>query len=162
MKGEWTISEQLVDEAVPPDIRAEHVADEATEDGLRRVVTKRNDWLPHVQTQLRAIKNLPEGWDSHGSGSPDASVVDTAEWVLRCLGIARDLPRPHVNPTPGGGVQFEWEADDRYFELEVLAERAATYLYCDDSAGVEESGEVFERESLDAIVEYICRVAVVQ
>lgn len=155
MNGQ-TITDRLIERVEQPEVRGGYIA---TED---RPAVSRSDWLPQVEKQLRAIKDLPDGWDSHGSGSPDAGIVDTAERVLRCLCSANDLPRPHVNPTPGGGVQFEWDADDRYFELEVLAERAATYLYCDDSAGVEESGEVSEGESLDTVVEYICRVAVVQ
>jgi hypothetical protein len=55
-------------------------------------------------------------------------------------------------------VQFEWEAGPRYFEIELVAERAAVYLFCDDQAAVEESGEVFEEDSLAPVLRYVQRV----
>lgn len=120
------------------------------------------DWLPDAIRQLAAIIGLPAGWDSHGSPSPDAHAVEAGLGLLASLAKVGGLPNPHVSPTPSGGVQFEWENGDRYFELELVAERAAKYLYCDDAAGVEEEGEVFERESLDPVVRYIFSVAAVQ
>ena len=82
-----------------------------------------------------------------------------AAWgLLSCLCQAGDLPRPHVNPTPDGGVQFEWEEGQRYFEIVVVGERAATFLYCDDEAVVEKTGEIFEDDPLDAVVAYVRRV----
>jgi hypothetical protein len=69
-----------------------------------------------------------------------------------------ELLKPHVNPTRDGGVQFEWEVGQRYFELEVEAERAATYLFCDDAKRVEETGEIFEGESHASVLDYIHRV----
>ena len=107
--------------------------------------------------QLQAIKTLPDGWDSYGASSPDVRKVDAAWGLLLCLSKDESLPRPYVNPTRNGGVQFEWESGGRYFELEVVAERAATYLYRDDDTSVEQSGDVFEDESLDLVVGFIHR-----
>ena len=41
----------------------------------------------------------------------------------------------------------------------MVAERAAVYLYRDDSAGEEEEGEIFELESLAHIVQCIRKIA---
>jgi hypothetical protein len=55
-------------------------------------------------------------------------------------------------------VQFEWEVGERYFELEIVGERAAAYLYCDDAGGVEETGSVFKLESLEPVLDFVRKV----
>jgi hypothetical protein len=112
-------------------------------------------WLPFVQEQLNAIASLPADWDSYGAAGSDRRLVASAIGLIECLAQAADLPQPHVNPTRNGGVQFEWEAKDRYFELEVVGERAAEYFYCDRAARVEETGNLFEAESLETVLNYI-------
>jgi len=134
----------------------------AAEDEARSGRVVSSDWLPEVRLQLDAIKRLPHGWDSHDSPPPDTRVIEAGWGLLLCLCEGGELPRPHVNPTPSGGVQFEWEAGDRYFELEVVAERAAEYFYCDRDRGVEKEGVVFESESLEPVVRHIREIAAAQ
>jgi hypothetical protein len=159
MRNQATISEQLTDQAEHSNVRARYIV---TDDRLTRPAAKPPEWLGQVENQLRAIINLPQGWDSYGAPSPDARLVEAGWVLLLCLARAGGLPKPDVNPTPSGGVQFEWESGARYLELEVIAERAAVYLYRDDAAGVEEAGEVFEQESLEPVVKHIHSVAAVQ
>jgi len=116
-------------------------------------------WWPDITIELQAIASLPGRWDSHGAPSPDVNKVEAAAGLLFCLCQNTDLPKPHVNPTRNGGVQFEWEVGERYFEIEVVAERAATYLYCDDAAHMEETGDIFEDEDpLEPVRDYIRKV----
>jgi hypothetical protein len=73
------------------------------------------------------------------------------------------LQKPYVNPTRNGGVQFEWEKGQRYFEIEIVDKGAATYLYCDDDAHVEEKGSIFEEEDpLEPMRDYIRKVQSLQ
>ncbi len=116
---------------------------------------KQCEWLPFVKEQLAAIAVLPEGWDSYGAASPDPRLVDAGRGLIDRLAQDGDLPQPHVNPTRNGGVQFEWEASDRYFELEVVDERTAEYLFCDEAGRVQETGSVNVEESLVDVVDYI-------
>ena len=120
------------------------------------------DWLPFIEKQLDAVAALPDGWDSYGAPCPDVHLIESGRGLIRCLAQVNDLPRPHVNPTPAGGVQFEWEAGGRYFEIEIVGERAAEYLYCDDAAGTEETGNLFEEESLEQVLAYIYSVGTLQ
>lgn len=115
----------------------------------------RPDWLLFARKQLDAIASLPEGWDSHGAPSPDLRLVEAARGLIECLSHSPALPQPHINPTRAGGVQFEWEAGARYFELEVVAERAAEFLYSEEDTGVEITGDVFEEESLDQVLAHV-------
>ena len=116
-------------------------------------------WLPEVLGKLNAIASLPDGWDSYGAPSPDIHKVEAAGGLLICLAVEQDFPKPYVNPTRSGGVQFEWENGSRSFELEIVGERAATFLYSDSDERVEETGDVFETESLSSVLTYIHRVA---
>ena len=134
-----------------------------SENRIERTVTSGNlpmpDWFGEVETQLNAIAALPAGWDTYSAPRPEGEILKSALWLLACLCKVERFAKPYVNPTPTGGVQFEWEKGARYFEIELVAERAATYLLRDDAVGIEESGEVFEGESLDAILAYLRRVA---
>ena len=125
-------------------------------EGVQRVADC--DWLEEAERQFRAIANLPHGWNSYGSPPPDVHKVDAAWALLSCLCQAADLPKPHVNPTPSGGVQLEWEEGQRYFEIEVVSESAAIYFWRDDTAGVEQTGTISEGEPLDAVVQFVRRV----
>ncbi len=116
-------------------------------------------WWTEAAQQLEAIRGLPGGWDSYGSPPPRAAVVAAARDLLRCLAQSGLVLRPHVNPTPQGGVQFEWEAGPRYFELEVISEHIAQCFYSDREAKIEEQQEIFSNEFLDPVLEYIARVA---
>lgn len=133
-----------------------------SEDQLEKALGIENppgNWLEDVAKQLREIASLPKGWDSYGSPAPDVRKVQAAWGLLNILFRVLEFPKPHVNPTPDGGVQFDWEEGQRYFELALVGERAATYLFRDDGAGVEETGEVFEDEpsTLVPVVDYLRR-----
>ena len=120
-------------------------------------------WLSDALEQLQAIATLPDGWDSYGAPAPDTDKVESAWSLLFCLCVNTDLPQPFVNPTRNGGVQFEWEAGSRYFELELVDEGAAAYLYCDTAAQVEETGSIFQDgDLLEPVRERIRKVATTQ
>jgi hypothetical protein len=131
----------------------------AIEDWRASIDCGYQDWLAEVQMQLATIESLAEGWDSNRALRPSEHLIEAAGGLIECLAQDGNLPKPHVNPTPAGGVQFEWEAGERYFELEVVTERAAKYFYSDDIAGVEVTGTVFEQESLEPVLAYIRGVA---
>jgi hypothetical protein len=146
MKSQFTITEALIERTGSTD--------------PRRIVV-RYDWLEDAERQFRAIEKLPDGWDGNGAPRPDARSLEAAWGLLTSLCRVEGLSKPHVNPTPCGGVQFEWENGFRYFEIEVVAERAATYLYRDDALSIEETGEIFEDEPLNGVLDYIRRVEIV-
>jgi len=154
VNAQLTITERFVDEEIRNSEYSDYMLTEPRLTPLRL----RCSWLPNVWEQLETLASLPDGWDSYGAPSPDLNKVKAAWELLNCLCDATDMPRPHVNPTRSGGVQFEWEVGNRYFELEVVGERAATYLYCDDAAKVEETGDLFEGESLESVLGYISKV----
>ena len=117
------------------------------------------DWLEDVARQFRAIARLPSGWDCDGASPPNPEVLDRGFSLLECLARVSTVPKPHVNPTRNGGIQFEWESTSRYFEIEVVAPGAATYFYQDRTANLEDEGEIFVDESLDVVVRQIWKVA---
>lgn len=142
-----TITEEFVENTI-------HRSDHTVTDGFHVLPS----WFPEVIEQLQAIASLPDGWDSYGAPSPDIRKVNAAWSLLVSLSDDPDLPQPYVNPTRSGGVQFEWEVGPRYFELDVVGERAATFLYSDSDERVEETGDVFEAESLFSVLDCIQRV----
>jgi hypothetical protein len=150
-----TATERVIDRREQP----EHGLEYTITEGCSAYTDMVPAWLSEVWEQMQAIAALSDGWDSYGAEAPDSNKLEAAWGLLVCLCQNTDLPKPYVNPTRSGGVQFEWEVGHRYFELEVVSERAATYLYCDDAAHVEETGDVF---ALEPIRVYIRKVASVQ
>jgi hypothetical protein len=118
-----------------------------------------NDWREAVFRQLDAIESLPSGWDSNRAAPANARLLNSARSLLGSLCSRGWIARPHVSPTPRGGVQFEWEASGRYFEIEIVAERAAEFLFQDLASQTEIEGEIFEGEAVDRVVKYISQVA---
>ena len=120
--------------------------------------TIHGDWLAEAAGQLSAIQNLSDGWDSHGAARPRVQVVRNAASLLTSLVSAADIPKPHINPTPSGGVQFDWEAGGRYFEIELIDPYVAHYYYQDRDAAEESEGTIYSGELLLELLEYLRRV----
>jgi len=117
------------------------------------------EWLEQAARQFEAIADLPHGWDSYGAPSPDVDKLKAGWQLLVRLCHAGDLPKPHINPTRDGGVQFDWEEGPRYFEIEVEGAGKAGYFWRDDVAAIEEEGAISEEDPLDAVVGFVRRVA---
>lgn len=117
------------------------------------------DWFGHALEQFRAIVGLPSGWDSNNAAPPDPKLVQVAATLLYRLAKSRRVSKPHINPTRGGGIQFEWEAGSRSFEVEVVSEDCATYSFQDGAARLEEEGQLSPDEPLDVVAGYVERVA---
>jgi hypothetical protein len=115
----------------------------------------RCDWLDAAERQFEAISELPSGWDSHGAAAPSPQLLGGAFDLLLNICRAAEVPKPHINPTRAGGIQFEWEKGGRHVEVEVTAERAATYFYQDERNRREEEGELFELESVAPLVRLV-------
>jgi len=110
-------------------------------------------WLAEAARQLQAIANLPPGWDSYGALPPDIDKLKAGWRLLLRLCRVGDLPKPHINPTLAGGVQFEWEKGLRYFEIEVADD--VCYFWSDPRGEAE--GTIADGGPLDAIVDYVRR-----
>lgn len=116
------------------------------------------NWLEDVRKQLTEIASLLPNWDSHGASSPKPAFINCGLCLLALLCQENGLEKPHINPTRDGGIQFEWESKSRYFELEIVGERAATYFYRDKVAQEECEGTLFQDDPLNEILLYIHRV----
>ncbi len=125
--------------------------------GARVAIRQRRvgEWLELAREQLSAIADLVPGWDSHGGAPPCTHTIQGAWNLLLSLDETGVVPKPHIYPTPGGGVQLEWEADERYLEIELLSETEAEYFYSDTKLRTEFEGTLHEGESLDELVSLI-------
>lgn len=65
--------------------------------------------------QLEILSSLEENWDGYGSKPMSEAAVNTAEELLTRLPYA-----PMIYPVSGGGIQFEYEINDKYLEFEIL------------------------------------------
>jgi hypothetical protein len=118
------------------------------------------DWMPEALRQLDAIERLPDGWDSRGGRRPEREILATARTFLAALVAADDeLVKPHIHPTPSGGVQFHWESGSRYFEIELVDADTAQFYFLDRAALTEAHGDLRMDDPLDEIVEYARRVS---
>jgi hypothetical protein len=93
---------------------------------------------------VRRLSQLPDDWDSYGSGPLEPAAVEAA---ANALGTASrsGLPAPFVGPVSGGGLQFEWTLRDHEVELEVLPDGTLRYLIVPRS-DAEEEGRIPESD----------------
>jgi hypothetical protein len=117
-----------------------------------------SNWLDWAYEQLLSIGALEHGWDSHGGAPPDENTIVGAWSLLQSLGEAGMVPKPHIFPARSGGVQFEWEHGDRYFEIELVSETEARFFFSDRNAHQEIEGILHEGDSLDDVHTFIDRV----
>ncbi|HQU41442.1 MAG: hypothetical protein B7Z73_02295 [Planctomycetia bacterium 21-64-5] len=111
-----------------------------------------DNWLPQAMRQLKAIENLPDGWDSQGAARPEGRIVRQGGNVLAALlAVEKSLPKPYIHPTPSGGVQFHWESGQRYLEIE-LTEVDCGQFYFVDRSDASESGGGFRVGELPPIL----------
>jgi len=90
------------------------------------------DWFVEAQRQFQAISRLPHGWDSQGGDPPNRATVRSGSVLLGALATASpSLTKPHIDPTPSGGVQFHWESGPRYFEIDIVDPQTAQFYYVD-------------------------------
>ena len=99
-------------------------------------------WLGDAMRQLDAIQNLPDGWDSHNASRPDSMAVHNGAALLASLlEVDKRLPKPRIDPTPSGGVQFCWECGQRYLEIEIVDRDRAQFYFVDGDAHSEATAE---------------------
>lgn len=65
------------------------------------------------------LQKLPDNWDGRGSPAPQDRAIEKALSLLQYLEV-EDPPEPRVGPVPGGGLQMEWDHNDRGLELEIF------------------------------------------
>lgn len=71
-----------------------------------------------LQQGLASLGELKPGWDSYDAKALDKRVLDEAHELLDIMFTPTKF-FPAIVPLPNGGVQFEWQSDDLYFELSI-------------------------------------------
>ncbi len=134
----------------PIDCTGQQVSSPDEPDGtVRRVDDK---WLPRAQRQLTAIENLSTDSDLDGGTRSDPRTILRSSVLLNSIFRAMFVPKPHINPTPSGGVQFDWETDDRYFEIELIDPVTAEYYFEDRASGDVKEGTLYGGQPLGDVI----------
>lgn len=126
----------------------------------RRSAVRHDDWLDTAREQLEAIGELTAGWNSYGADPPDAAAIQGAWSLLQSLHRTGVIPKPHLYPTPSGGIQLEWESAGHYLEIELLGETKAKYFFSDADGRYETEGFLEQDKPLDDVIKLICRFSV--
>jgi hypothetical protein len=113
-----------------------HVEDPTSDDNLCISATE-PAWLLKAKYDLDRIMALPENWDSYGSPSIPEVLYKNAENFLRSLEV-EDIEPPFVAPVSEGGIQFEWQNQDRDLEVEFVDPYIFGYLKVVKDQTVEE------------------------
>ncbi len=95
------------------------------------------NWQRRVLGALLRLRRLPQSWDTYGSPQLQQGAQESAADLIALLALHKP-PIPHVAPVPGGGVQFEWEFENRALEIEVLADGTVEFLAIDEKGSTAE------------------------
>ena len=75
-------------------------------------------WLPELLGRLEVLMNLRQGWDGE-NGLPVIDDCADEALVILVMASERDTPKPHISPTPDGGISFEISKAGRELGLDV-------------------------------------------
>ncbi len=100
-------------------------------------------WLRGFSSELVALVNLAENWDSYGGHPVDP---DVARFAYRLIGelLGPAQPLPALIPTSQGGLSLEWHAIDFDVQVNIPPEDDVEVFYRDH-------GDEWEGDLLDAI-----------
>jgi hypothetical protein len=121
-------------------------------------ITARSTWLTDILHQLDAIRELPQGWDSHGGDAIDAHIVSAAEKLAKDLARFPEIPRPLVCPTAAGGIQLEWESKDVYFEIHIEEAEEANCYFESQSPRSEKEFVFHDGDDVCILAKYVSQV----
>jgi hypothetical protein len=85
--------------------------------------------------KIAGFERLPNNWDSYGSPRISEEVIERAiEFVMASFDRG---PSPRILPVSGGGIQFEWENDNRELEIEFTPDLNIEILLAEDGEPIE-------------------------
>lgn len=80
-------------------------------------------------TNLQSFKHLKKNWNYYGAEPIPNDLID------KCIGYINGLDeqyQPEVFPTGRQTIQFEWETETKYLELEVMGDLIECLLVIND------------------------------
>lgn len=101
-----------------------------------------------VVDRLRQLADLPVGWDGEGGPALKATAKAAAINLVN-RGFFDRVPRPHMGPVMGGGLQFEWQIGSRGLEIEVLPNGSIEFLAVQGDA--QGQGQIMDDSMLDTL-----------
>jgi hypothetical protein len=88
------------------------------------------DWYLDSLDTVRRLGNMGEGWDGYGSPSISMRTTISASYILSLVSQYK-VNSPHVAPVPGGGIQLEWDYENRSLEIEIHPSGETNFLIAD-------------------------------
>ncbi len=101
-------------------------------------------------SQLNAIAQLADDWDSYGSPRLSEELYSSAKKLVDLIQDAFVSQAPDVVPVSGGGVQFEWQYGGCELEIEFSSPFEVAYLKVFEDESMEEG--VFSIEEMETEV----------
>lgn len=100
-------------------------------------------WIVEIEKEVQSLKKMPENWDSYGSSAIANTASEKVEKLLPLL-ARLGMSKPNLFPVSGGGLQLEWEKDDRELEIEILPNGTIEYLKVFSDGKMEEGKAIDE------------------
>ena len=79
------------------------------------------DLAPRLHQRINELAELQEGWDGeHAEAVKPHALADAVESLKRLSSSATKFKEPFIAPTFNGGIQLEWQSDNRSLDLELV------------------------------------------
>ena len=96
-----------------------------------------NEQYNQIFRTVGQLVNLPDNWDSYGGKPIEEHCINNAFEILQYLLELRDkdgfeVPAPFMAPLSSGGIQIEWEAGDRYLQIDLLSDSSTIEYFAMD------------------------------
>lgn len=116
-------------------------------------------WQMQTIDKVIKLSNLPENWDSYDGKPPAPNTILLAIKLIASLpwSYFDDVPVPAVIPTSEGGLQLEWNSENRELELEVRPSGQIELFRCQNGEPIEE-GQLKGKAHLNSLVSWVLAV----
>lgn len=116
--------------------KTDFLMDDASWVPQRRIITISP--LDFIKNDLRRLAALEHNWDTYGAPPINADILASVERFVTSLYAVIDFPKPTVVPCSNGGVQLEWNRDNKTLELEFESPDTVHYLRWQPADGIED------------------------
>lgn len=103
-------------------------------------ITENDFYKQHalVLQKIGKFSRLKENWDSYGAKPIDKECIDKSLKIIEELIKLKstesfDIPNPFIAPLSSGGIQIEWERDERYLEINISSNASIVDFYTTDN-----------------------------
>lgn len=107
-------------------------------------------WLGIVDDRMEEFLELDDNWNSYGAKRINEEIPPKALRLLLKIDSS-DTPEPFVAPTPDGGIDIEWNTEDKLLSFKVRPD-GMRYFFADRKTKQKDGAEISDSTDINELL----------